>query len=206
MFSFKINCDLVLRLLEERHAEKLFDLLNQNREHLSTGITWLNADYNLTDTRKFIKNALEQFAANKGIRAGIWYRDNLAGVIGLHSIIWSDRRASIGYFLGASFQGKGIATETCRVLVDYSFQELKLNRLEIQCSSENQGSRKIPERLGFVQEGVLRKAEWLHDHLVDLAVYGILADEWQSGNKITKNTKKKKQLETTDDIKPVVGV
>ncbi|HVJ50737.1 hypothetical protein [Desulfitobacterium sp.] len=38
--------------------------------------------------------------------------------------------------------------------------------------------QRIPERLGFVKEAMIREAEWLYDHFVDHAVYGVLAREW----------------------------
>jgi ribosomal-protein-serine acetyltransferase len=41
--------------------------------------------------------------------------------------------------------------------------------------------RAIPERLGFELEGVQRQAEWLYDHFVGHALYGMLADDWKDG-------------------------
>jgi ribosomal-protein-serine acetyltransferase len=51
-------------------------------------------------------------------------------------------------------------------------------RLEIRCATHNHTTRAIPERLGFRQEGIARRAEWLYDHFVDLVVYSMLAVEW----------------------------
>jgi ribosomal-protein-serine acetyltransferase len=39
-------------------------------------------------------------------------------------------------------------------------------------------SRAIPEKLGFVQEGITRQEEWLYDHYVDHVIYGLLAKDW----------------------------
>jgi ribosomal-protein-serine acetyltransferase len=44
---------------------------------------------------------------------------------------------------------------------------------------DNRRSRSIPERLGFRQEGVLRKAELVGDRYVDHIVYVTLASEWE---------------------------
>ncbi len=179
MFSYKIDEIIELRLLEERHAEEVFALLEQNRIHLQAELTWLTDQLSVNDAKEYIKAGLERFAANNGLRAGIWLQANLAGIASLHGVSWADRKASLGYWLGAAFQGQGLVTKACRTLINYSFSELKLNRLEIQCDSDNERSRKVAERLGFTQEGVLRQAWLSGDRFVDLAVYSLLTSEWQ---------------------------
>ena len=178
MFTRRIASDTELRSFEERHADGLFSLTDQNREHLQEWLPWLDNTKAAADTKSFIRKSLEQFADNNGFQAGIWVKGDLAGVGGYHRIDWRNRVTSIGYWLGASYQGQGIMTAACQALVEYAFHELKLNRVEIQCAPENKKSRAIPERLGFKQEGILREAEWLYDHFVDHVVYAILADEW----------------------------
>ncbi len=74
-------------------------------------------------------------------------------------------------------------TKACSALSSYAFDELELNRVEIRCATENKRSRAIPEKLRFTQEGIVRKAEWLYDHYVDLVVYGMLAEQWRENLK-----------------------
>lgn len=179
MFSYKLDESITLRLLEERHAEEVRSLLEQNRSHLQTELTWLTDQLTLSDAREYIRAGLERFATNNGLRAGIWLHDSLAGIVSLHKVSWDDRKAELGYWLGASFQGQGLVTKACDALIRYSFHELQLNRLEIQCAIDNDRSRKVAERLGFTQEGILRRAWWTDNRFVDLVVYGLLASEWQ---------------------------
>ena len=101
----------------------------------------------------------------------------LADTINLHDIDSESRKANVGYWLGAECQNRGLMTKACRVLLDYAFQELNLNRVEIPCTVQNTKSRAIPERLGFVQEGVIRQAEWLYDHYNDHVIYAMLAED-----------------------------
>lgn len=91
---------------------------------------------------------------------------------------WANKSTSIGYWLGERYQGKGIMTKSCKSFIEYAFKELNLNKIEIRCAEQNFRSRAIPERLGFVKEGIIREAEWLNDHFVSHVVYGILAREW----------------------------
>jgi ribosomal-protein-serine acetyltransferase len=72
-----------------------------------------------------------------------------------------------------------LITKSCRALIDYAFNELNLNRVEIRCGVGNIKSRKIPEKLGFREEGTIREAEWLHDRFIDLVIYGMLSSEWK---------------------------
>jgi ribosomal-protein-serine acetyltransferase len=89
----------------------------------------------------------------------------------------------IGYWLGESFQGKGLMTGACRALLDYLFFELKLHRVEIRCAIGNARSCAVPKRLGFTKEGVLRQAQAFDDQFLDLEVYALLAEDW---NRVTE--------------------
>ncbi len=184
MFSYKIDDDLELRLLEARHAEELDALVTLNYDHIKKWAAWLkDTESPIEKTREAIKQNLIQFAEGKGFNIFIWYQGKIVGKVGYNHFDWDNRQTEIGYWLGASFQGKGLVTKSCRVLINYAFSELNLNRVEIHCGVENTKSRKIPERLGFREEGILREAGWLHDHFVDEMIYGLLASEWQERGK-----------------------
>lgn len=114
--------------------------------------------------------------------AAIFYKGKI-GCIGLHGIDWSNRKASIDYWLASEFQGNGIMTKSCKAIVNYGLHDLGLNRVEIRAAEFNTRSRAIPERLGFTQEGIIRQAEWLYDYYVDHVVYGMLSEEWKTMNK-----------------------
>jgi ribosomal-protein-serine acetyltransferase len=182
MFSYRIDDSLQLRLPEERHAEELAALVGQDYAYLKEWMPWLKDDYTVADAQEYIKRNLQQFADNNGFGMNLVYQNKIAGSIGYNRISWADRRTEIGYWLGSRYQGRGLMTKACRVLIDYAFTELNLNRVEIHCGTQNRKSRMIPERLGFTQEGVLRQAEWLHYHFVDLVVYSMLAREWLAKN------------------------
>jgi ribosomal-protein-serine acetyltransferase len=180
MFSLRIDDELELRLLEERHAKVMFAVIDENRAYLREWLPWLDDARSADDTKNFIKGAIEQRARNNGFAAGIWYCGQPVGAIGYHGVDWLNRGTSIGYWLGAAYQGRGLMTKACRTIVEYAFAELGLNRIEIRCAPENKKSCAIPERLGFTREGTSRQAEWLYDHFVDLVVYSMLAHEWPS--------------------------
>ena len=179
MFKHRFDDDTELRIFEQGDARELHELVRANLDYLQEWLPWPDASRTVDDTADFISNSARRYADNDGFVAGIWQEGRLAGVIGLHGIDWANRSTSIGYWLGAGYQGRGLMTRACSAIVVHSFNALGLNRVEIRCATENKKSRAIPERLGFTQEGVLRQAQWLHDRLVDLVVYGMLAEEWK---------------------------
>lgn len=178
MIYFPIGEDIVIRLLEERHAKELFALTDANRKSLREWLPWVDDTKNVADTRNFIRASLNQYAGNDGFQCGIWFRGELAGTVGFHLFDWRNRRTSIGYWLGGAYRGHGLMTKAVRVLTDYALTEIHLNRVEIRCATGNKKSCAIPERLGFTREGTLRETEWLYDHFVDHHVYSMLRSDW----------------------------
>lgn len=179
MFKYVVNSDVELRLIQLKDAEELFQLTHSCREHLRKWLPWVSDSFSCEDTKAFVKITMEQFASNNGFQAGIWYKGEIAGVIGYHGIDWAHKSTCIGYWLGEKYVGKGIMTKVCRAFVDYALIDLNLNRVEIRCAENNHKSRAIPERLGFTKEGMVRETEWLYDHYVNHIVYGMLAKEWK---------------------------
>lgn len=180
MFSHKIDAETELRLLELHHAKQFFELAHRNRAHIGQWMFWIRDDYSIDDARQHIKEELERFAAHDGFEVGIWSKGALAGCIRYRYIDWEHKNTELGYWLGAEFQGRGLVTKACAALIDYAFGELGLHRVEIRCMSENAKSRRIPESLGFIKEGLVRQVRWRHDHFDDHVVYGMLASEWQT--------------------------
>lgn len=180
MFRAPIRGDLELRLLEERHAAAIFSLVDQDRAYLREWLPWVDATHAEDDTLSFIRLMREQFAANQSITAGIWQQDRFAGVIGTHRINWLLRKAELGYWLGEAFQGSGIVTDACRVVITHLLGELDLNRVEIHCATGNAKSIAVPQRLKFTLEGTLREAGFACGTFHDLHVFGMLKKDWHA--------------------------
>lgn len=71
-------------------------------------------------------------------------------------------------------------TKSMKVLINYAFDGLKFNKIEVGVAAENIKSRAIPEKLGFTREGVLRDYEYINGRFLDRIIYGLKADEWRT--------------------------
>ncbi|NOU97691.1 GNAT family N-acetyltransferase [Paenibacillus sp. LMG 31456] len=180
MINCKVDEDLELRLCEVKYAAQLYDLVNSNRAHLREWLPWVDGTRSAAYIQMFLESCIRQHAANNGFNYLMFYQGELVGNIGLHSIDWTHKKTSIGYWLATGFEGKGLMTKSCCAVVDHLFGVMQLNRVEIKVGELNAKSRAIPERLGFKQEGVVRQAEWLYDHYIDHVIYGMLAREWDA--------------------------
>lgn len=168
-----------LKQLEPADTAEMFWLTDSNRSHLRKWLPWLDYTQRMEDTANFIQMTINQHNNNQGTHYGIWYKGRLAGTLGVHNLDWINKKTSLGYWLGAQFQGKGLMTDAVATYVDrLIFQSWGLEKVTIQAATENYKSRAIPERLGFQLEGILRRNEFLYDHYVDHAVYSLLRSEW----------------------------
>ena len=90
------------------------------------------------------------------------------GNIKLDSIDWVARTAEIGILLGnKNYWGKGIGTEAFQLLTDYGFNGLNLNKIWLTVFSNNKGALKLYQKLGFAEEGVLKKHVFKHGQYLD---------------------------------------
>jgi len=174
MFSHRIDQRTELRLIQQPHSRELFAVIEANRGHLRQWHPWVDLLKTPADMDRFITTWLQQMARYRGFHAGIWEDGKLCGEINHLNIDWSNRSTVLSYWLDEAYQGRGIMTAACRVFVSHAFQTLNLHRVTIECAAGNARSRRIPERLGFKFEGIIRGAEWLHDHFADHAIYGLL--------------------------------
>jgi ribosomal-protein-serine acetyltransferase len=177
MFCIRIGGQTELALMEHRNAPELFALIEANRAHLRPWMSWLEQRRTLVDAATYIATGLKQFALGQGLHVGIWHDGKLCGIINCCPIDWPNKASYLEYWLGASHQGKGIMTMSCRAVVEHLFGTMDLHRLTIRCAAANHRSRAVAERLGFALEGISRDAEWIYDHFVNHAVYGLLKSD-----------------------------
>lgn len=183
LFHLHISKDMCLSIFERKHANDLYLLIERNREHLSKWLSFPVNTKKVEDTIVFIDKSQKRYIDNNGFWTGIWYKQQLVGAIGYLYIDWKAKKTEIGYWLGEEFQGKGYITIATQQLINYAFETLKLNKVEINVAKKNLRSLQLPKRLGFVEEGIIRDYEYLQGFYHDRIVHGLLQIEWVNQNK-----------------------
>ena len=99
----------------------------------------------------------------------------------IHTHHCHPRNGVFKYGLGvdASHRRKGYAAAAILLILCYYFQELRYQKVTIQMHSENEASRALHERLGFVREGAVRRAIFTGGRYLDELYFGMTVEEWQ---------------------------
>ncbi len=86
-----------------------------------------------------------------------------------------DAAKEVGYILyDPADRGKGYGTEALGLLVDYLFDWLNLARIQIQVELDNTASRRLAEKCGFEQEGIMRHVFYVGGAPQDVVMYAKL--------------------------------
>lgn len=179
MTTIRVDDKIILQRPSLSDAKNVFALLDSNREHLGRWLPWVYAMHTVEDERRWLEDRLQPGSEGREYPFLIMYQNALVGVIGLRGLDSLNKACEIGYWLAEDSQGHGIVTRACQALVSYAFTSRSMNRIQVRAHTDNARSRAIPERLGFVLEGVQRQADLLNGRYFDLAVYSMLASEWK---------------------------
>ena len=174
---FRVDDKILLRQFTQAASGTVFETVMANYDHLHNYMHWMVPDYSLQSAKDFISQSLVSSIEKRSLGFGMFQNDRVIGSIGFVSFDWVSKRTEIGYWIAKAEEGKGIVTRSCRILVKYAFDDLEMNRIEIRCASGNKRSANIPERLGFLKEGVLRQCELRNGQLHDFNIYGLLASD-----------------------------
>ena len=180
MFSYELDEHLRLEPPDLKFVEEVARVVQENLAHLKPWMPWAVDDYGLEHARQWIEGAEKAAREDGTFGSVIMFDGNIIGALGIHRLDLQNKHTALGYWIDHRYEARGIVTRCTRVLIDYLFDKMELNRVQINCNVENVRSRAIPERLGFTQEGILRQVELLNDTFGDWAVYGILRSEWRA--------------------------
>jgi RimJ/RimL family protein N-acetyltransferase len=170
---------LLLRELREADARAVSQRAGDRR--VARFLIAVPTPYPVSLAARWIAGRIAWWPQSRGLTLAITRRedpDELLGSVSLRRFS-RDRRAELGYWLGADAWGHGYATEAADALVEFGFAEMGLHRIYAQVLAGNNASCRVLEKLGMLSEGVrrrhIRKGKTLHD----VQLYGILRDEWR---------------------------
>jgi RimJ/RimL family protein N-acetyltransferase len=166
----------ILRPIEPTDNEQIFSYKSDSEANKYQG--WIPKS--LKDVDEFISKIPTEF--NK---PETWSQlviieketDKIIGDIGVHFIDSNNFQCEIGCTLNKKIHGKGYATETVGVVIDYLFNKLGKHRIIASIDPENKSSIALVERLGFRKEAHFKQSLLINEKWVDDIIYAMLKSD-----------------------------
>jgi [ribosomal protein S5]-alanine N-acetyltransferase len=106
--------------------------------------------------------------------------EQLIGNCGIRKGSVEAQEADLGYELDPGYWGKGYATEAARIMLDFGFSHLALQRITAWCIADNAGSARVLEKIGMHLKSRTRKHQYFKGRWWDTLSYSISREEWQA--------------------------
>ena len=131
------------------------------------------------DAQKFINWYRVRFNDNTGLRWGISLKGepNVIGTIGFNNFT-KRHRANIGYDLQLEYWNNGYITEALKVIINFGFNQLEINRIEAEVMLGNTSSEKVLYKLNFMNEGILRQWMYWNEKYYDMTMFALLKEDY----------------------------
>ncbi len=131
----------------------------------------------------WVTEALSERASGKRIPFTIVEKNsgNVCGSTSFGNLSWIDKRIEIGWsWLGEQYLSSGINGHCKYAMLKHAFEEMHFERVEIKTDNLNERAKHALQKIGAVEEGVLRShMQMPHNRRRDSVYYSILRNEWE---------------------------
>lgn len=126
---------------------------------------WFESQIAMKDTYNF---------AIEDIETGLYI-----GGCGINKVDWKNRVATVGIYIGdKDFREKGYGTEAMKLLIDFIFNEMNINRIQLFVFSFNERAIRSYKKVGFIEEGILKQSVFRNGRYYDEIVMSILKENY----------------------------
>lgn len=167
-----------LRLVptSDEHAGGLWHAIEHSLPELRRWMSWASSSSSRA-VSEYAAGCEKSWQEGTGWDWVIFFEGQVAGAIGLNRFDEMWRSCNVGYWIRSDLAGCGLATEAGRAVVDFAFEEVRVNRLELVADVDNAASLRVAEKLGFRFEGTKREGASLEGRGVDVHLFGLLASD-----------------------------
>ncbi|SDB83489.1 diamine N-acetyltransferase [Pelagirhabdus alkalitolerans] len=130
-------------------------------------------------TKEKLTKEYEEHINSRSHRAFILYHANdKVGFLALYGIDSRHRNAEFAIMFDPAQHGKGYAKKATRIMVDYAFNQLNLNKLSLEVVKQNEKAIHIYESVGFKVEGDLKQHYFVDGEYCDGLMMGLLREDY----------------------------
>ncbi|TVY10545.1 GNAT family N-acetyltransferase [Paenibacillus cremeus] len=149
---------LIIRMPKLGDGLAVNQAIRASIEELKPWLPFAQSVPSVEESEAWIRDSAAKWITRENLMLLVFLKETgqLVASSGLHRMNWRVPKFEIGYWIDTRFSGQGYMTEAVQGITAFAFDELHARRVEIRCDPNNVKSRAIPERLGFILEGILR--------------------------------------------------
>lgn len=169
---------ILLKQVEASDLNDLFSIYNNDHVFEFCGIY---PKHNIDTVKNMISHFERDFNKKSRVKWGIYTKDpaKMVGIIEAMEFDQKSDKLTIGYYLNQEYWGKGIATESVKILINFLFRHIEVNRIQAEVMPPNNHSKKVLIKNGFIKEGLIRQGSfWPSKGIIDTELYSLLRSEY----------------------------
>jgi RimJ/RimL family protein N-acetyltransferase len=171
-----------LRPMVADDATVLYEMWSDPEQHMITDSTPMLVESLAARRARLEKSLAEPDAGAARFTAETIADGTVIGTCSLWGLDAFNQFGHVGIALLPAARTKGYGREMIELLCRYGFRFRNLHRLELETLATNTAMRKLAESCGFVLEGIQREQAYDGDGFSDIALYGLLRQEWTPTN------------------------
>ncbi len=170
---------LILRRFEAKDSEDMYYNVASD-PMVNKFLTW-PLHKCISDTILLLERWTEQYQDSERYRWAIELKEigRVIGIIASPTVKNRTDTVDITYCIGSKWWGQGFVVEALKVIIDFFFEEVKVNRIEAGYDENNPSSGRVMEKIGMKKEGVIRQAGRNNQGIFDIVQCSILRKEWK---------------------------
>ncbi len=168
---------LIIRRMEMDDARDIFEY-GRDRQ-VARHVLW-DAYISIAEARAYVRCMQRKYRLGEPASWCIELKET-GRVIGTIGYMWYQRdhnAAEVGYSLARDMWNKGIMTEALERVIQYSFEDMMMHRVEAQHEVDNPASGAVMKKCGMRHEGTLRGRLMNKGRYVDVDLYAILREDY----------------------------
>lgn len=168
---------LLLRQMTMRDAQDMFEYSRD--PEVARHVLW-DAHTSIGESRSYIRSIIRKYKMGEPASWGIEHTSSgkLIGTIGYMWHQSEHHSAEVGYSLSRAYWNQGLMTEALRAVIEHTFSDTRINRLEAQHETGNPASGAVMRKAGMRFEGTLRGRLYNKGRYVDVNLYAILRSDY----------------------------
>jgi ribosomal-protein-serine acetyltransferase len=173
---------ILLRPYRMNDVDTMYQAIRESIKEVGAWLPFAHEGYAIKESRDYLKKRAGEW--KKGINYDFGIFDAKDGVYvggcGINNISRLTLHANLGYWVRTSRMGQGVAPAATRLLAEWAFEALKLNRIEILVAVGNERSLRTALKAGAKREGILRNRLPVNGVVCDAVMHSLIPSDFKA--------------------------